>query len=124
MQHREFITHTGYIGSKRISVVSTGIGPDNIDIVLNELDALVNIDFETRMIKNQLTSLTIIRVGTSGSLQADIPVDSFVTSTHGLGLDNLLNYYQHSNNDEERGIDTTVYFAYTNGSRIFATLYL
>ncbi len=104
LQHREFITHTGYIGNKRISVVSTGIGPDNIDIVLNELDALVNIDFETRMVKNELTQLTIIRVGTSGSLQADIPVDSFVTSTHGLGLDNLLNYYQHNNNEEERAL--------------------
>jgi uridine phosphorylase len=103
-EHREFITHTGYLGKKRISVVSTGIGPDNIDIVLNELDALVNIDFDNRTIKKELTSLTIIRVGTSGSLQADIPVDSFVTSTHGLGIDNLLNYYQHSNNDEERSL--------------------
>jgi len=104
LQHREFITHTGYIGSKRISVVSTGIGPDNIDIVMNELDALVNIDLETRTVKNELTSLTVIRVGTSGSLQADIPVDSFVASTHGLGLDNLLNYYIHTNNDEERAL--------------------
>lgn len=102
--HREFITHTGTIGNKRISVVSTGIGPDNIDIVLNELDALVNIDFETRTIKQQLSNLTIIRVGTSGSLQADIPVDSFVASTHGLGLDNLLNFYRHTNNDEENYI--------------------
>ncbi|MBN9299424.1 MAG: nucleoside phosphorylase [Filimonas sp.] len=101
-QHREFVTHTGFIGKKRISVVSTGIGPDNIDIVLNELDALVNIDFGTRTIKSQLTPLTIIRVGTSGSLQAEIPVDSFVASTHGLGIDNLLNYYRHDNNDEER----------------------
>ncbi len=102
--HREFITHTGTIGNKRISVVSTGIGPDNIDIVFNELDALANIDFETRTIKPQLSSLTIIRVGTSGSLQADIPVDSFVASTHGLGLDNLLNFYRHTNNDEEKYI--------------------
>src|SRR5690606_21422134 len=82
-QHREFITHTGMIGNKRISVVSTGIGPDNIDIVLNELDALVNIDFETRSIKPELTQLNIIRLGTTGSLQADIPVDSFVAGTHG-----------------------------------------
>ena len=104
LQHREFITHTGYIGSKRISVVSTGIGPDNIDIVMNELDALVNIDLENRMVKSELTQLTIIRVGTSGSLQADIPIDHFVASTHGLGLDNLLNYYQHTNNDEERAL--------------------
>ena len=87
-QHREFITHTGYIGNKRISCVSTGIGPDNIDIVFNELDALVNIDFEKRQTKEQLTALNIIRLGTSGSLQESIPVDSFVVSTHGLGLDN------------------------------------
>jgi uridine phosphorylase len=100
-KHREFVTHTGSIGNKRISVVSTGIGPDNIDIVLNELDALVNIDFSTRTIKESLTSLDIIRIGTSGSLQASIPVDSFVASTHGLGLDNLLHYYRVEHNDEE-----------------------
>lgn len=92
--HREFITHTGRIGAKRVSVVSTGIGPDNIDIVLNELDALVNIDLHNRTVKENLRSLQIIRIGTSGSLQADIPVDSFVASTHALGLDNLLHYYQ------------------------------
>lgn len=100
-QHREFITHTGHIGRKRISVVSTGIGTDNIDIVLNELDALVNIDFASRTVKQELTKLTIVRVGTSGSLQADIPVDSFVASTHGLGVDNLLNFYRQENNDED-----------------------
>ncbi len=100
--HREFVTHTGYIGRKRISVTSTGIGPDNIDIVLNELDALVNIDFDTRTIKEELTSLDIIRIGTSGSLQKEIPVDSFVASTHGLGLDNLLNFYLHGANEEEK----------------------
>jgi len=101
-QHREFITHTGWIGKKRLSVTSTGIGPDNIDIVFNELDALVNIDLETRTIKDKITSLNIIRVGTSGSLQKEIPVDSFVASTHGLGLDNLLNFYQHSSNEEDK----------------------
>lgn len=101
-QHREFVTHTGLIGKTRISVVSTGIGPDNIDIVLNELDALVNIDFETRTIKPELQSLNIIRIGTSGSLQADIPVDSFVASTHGLGLDNLMSFYLFEENDEEK----------------------
>ena len=95
LQHREFITHTGYIGNKHLSVISTGIGPDNIDIVFNELDALANIDFETRLIKENLTKLNIIRFGTSGSLQANIPVDSFVASTHGLGLDNLLNFYSY-----------------------------
>src|SRR5215207_9149449 len=98
--HREFITHTGYIGKKRLSCVSTGIGPDNIDIVLNELDALVNIDFETRTVKENLTSLNIIRFGTSGSLQKEIPVDSFVASTHGLGLDNMLNFYRVQHNEE------------------------
>ena len=103
-EHREFIVHTGYIGNKRLSCVSTGIGPDNIDIVLNELDALVNIDFETRTIKEQLTALNIIRFGTSGSLQKEIEVDSFVASTHGLGLDNLMNFYRMENNDEEKEI--------------------
>ena len=101
-QHREFVTHTGFIGNKRISVVSTGIGPDNIDIVLNELDALVNIDFESRSINEQLKQLNIIRIGTSGSLQADVPVDSFVASSHGLGLDNLMNFYLHESNEEEK----------------------
>ena len=101
-QHREFITHTGYVGNKRISVLSTGIGPDNIDIAINELDALANIDFETRTIKPVLSKLNIIRFGTSGSLQADIPVDSLVASTHGLGLDNLMNYYAYTKSAEEK----------------------
>lgn len=103
-QHREFITHTGRIGQKRISVVSTGIGTDNIDIVLNELDALANIDFNNRTINPTLKALTIVRFGTSGSLQADIPVDSFVANTHGLGIDNLLNFYRNENNEEEKYI--------------------
>ena len=100
-QHREFVSHTGRVGNKRVTVVSTGIGTDNIDIVLNELDALVNIDFETRLIREQITPLNIIRIGTSGALQADIPVDSFVASTHGLGLDNLLNFYRLEQNEQE-----------------------
>jgi uridine phosphorylase len=101
-QHREFVAHTGKIGKKRVTVVSTGIGTDNIDIVLNELDALVNIDFATRTVKSELRHLTIIRMGTSGSLQKDIPVDSLVASTHGLGIDNLLNFYRHEENEEEK----------------------
>ncbi|MBI2731575.1 MAG: nucleoside phosphorylase [Sphingobacteriales bacterium] len=101
-QHREFITHTGYVGKKRISVISTGIGPDNIDIVLNEIDALHNIDFTTRLIKEKLTSVNIIRMGTSGSLQKEIPVDSLVASTHGLGVDNLLHFYRMEINEEEK----------------------
>ena len=92
-QKREFKTQTGTLKGKRITVMSTGIGPDNIDIVMNELDALVNIDLETRQPKESLTKLNIIRIGTSGSLQADIPCDSFVMSKYGLGLDNMLRSY-------------------------------
>lgn len=101
-QHREFVSHTGYIGNKRLTVLSSGIGPDNIDIVMNELDALANIDFETRRIKEELRSLNIIRIGTSGSLQGYIATDDFVASTHGLGIDNLLNFYRHEQNEEEK----------------------
>ncbi len=117
-RHREFVTHTGYIGNKRLSVVSTGIGPDNIDIVLNELDALVNIDFTTRTIKPKHTALDIIRVGTSGSLQAEIPVDSWVASTHGLGIDNLLNFYRHEENEEEKQLLQSFITQTQLGSRI------
>tara|TARA_R110000868_G_scaffold89502_1_gene249170 strand:- start:930 stop:1799 length:870 start_codon:yes stop_codon:yes gene_type:complete len=91
---REFKTQTGTYKHKPITVISTGIGPDNIDIVLNELDALVNIDLKTRKPKKNIRSLDIIRVGTSGSLQHDIPVDSFVLSTHGLDLNGMLHSYQ------------------------------
>ena len=93
-QKREFKTQTGTYKGKRISVISTGIGPDNIDIVLNELDALINIDFKTRTIKEKLNSLNIIRIGTSGSLQSDIPVDSFLIGTHGLDLNGMLHFYE------------------------------
>ncbi len=98
---REFLTHTGYIGSKRITVVSTGIGTDNIDIVLNELDALVNIDFNTRLVKTQLTSLNIIRIGTSGAVQADLPMGTILASSYGLGLDALMNFYVQDVPDKE-----------------------
>ena len=94
IQKREFKTQTGTYKGKRITVLSTGIGPDNIDIVLNELDALVNINLKTREPKTNLTSLNIVRVGTSGSLQKDIPVDSFVSSTYGLDLNGMLHAYQ------------------------------
>ena len=93
-QKREFKTQTGYYKDSRITVLSTGIGPDNIDIVLNELDALVNIDLKTRKPKTELTSLNIIRIGTSGSLQKDIPVDSFLISTHALDVNGMLHFYQ------------------------------
>ncbi|WP_179334966.1 nucleoside phosphorylase [Winogradskyella costae] len=93
-QKREFKTQTGYYQDKRLTVISTGIGPDNIDIVLNELDALVNINLETRELKEELTSLNIIRIGTSGSLQNDIPVDAFLISTHALDINGMLHFYQ------------------------------
>lgn len=92
---REFHTHTGHLNGKRISVISTGIGTDNIDIVLNELDALVNIDFKTRTLKEKHTSLDIIRIGTTGAIQPDIPIDSFLISKYSIGFDGLLHFYEH-----------------------------
>lgn len=99
-QHREFACHTGVFKGKNISVVSTGIGTDNIDIVLNELDALVNIDLESRKVKEEKTSLEIVRVGTCGILQDEIPVDSFILSSHAMGIDNVGHYYELSKNPE------------------------
>ncbi len=93
IQKREFKTTTGSYKGKRITVISTGIGTDNIDIVLNELDALVNIDLQTQKVKEKHTSLDIIRIGTSGSIQKDIPVNSFLISTIAIGLDALLHFY-------------------------------
>ena len=92
-QKREFKTETGMYKGKRLTVQSTGIGPDNIDIVFNELDALVNVDLNTREIKANHTALNIVRIGTSGSLQTDIPVDSWVMSKYAIGLDNMLRSY-------------------------------
>jgi uridine phosphorylase len=94
VQKREFKTQTGTYKGKRLTVISTGIGSGNIDIVLNELDALVNIDLEKRTQKEQLKSLKIVRIGTSGSLQSDIPVDSFLLSTHALDLNGMLHFYK------------------------------
>ncbi len=102
---REFHTHTGRIGNTPISVISTGIGTDNIDIVFNELDALVNIDFDQREIKAEHTALNFIRIGTSGALQADIPVDSFVVSDFGVGFDGLMHFYQFQPNEKEAKIE-------------------
>lgn len=92
--HREFVTHTGWLGNQRLTVLSTGIGTDNIDIVMNELDALANIDFQTRRIYSIHKQLTIIRVGTSGAVWAEAPVGSMITSAYGIGLDNLLHFYE------------------------------
>lgn len=96
-QNREFVSHTGYYKGKRISVVSTGIGTDNIDIVVNELDALVNIDLESRTIKAEKKSLNFIRLGTSGALQANIPINTFLVSELSIGFDGLINYYHQRN---------------------------
>jgi uridine phosphorylase len=93
VQKREFLTHTGTIGNRRLTVISTGIGTDNMDIVLNELDALVNIDLKNRVKKDKLSSLTLIRVGTSGAIQPEIPVDSLLLSETGIGTDNLMHFY-------------------------------
>jgi len=94
VQNREFKSVTGLYKGKRLSVISTGIGTDNIDIVVNELDALINIDFETRKAKKKISKLNLIRIGTSGSIQNDIDVDSFVLSTKSIGFDGMLNFYQ------------------------------
>jgi uridine phosphorylase len=101
VQNREFATHTGMFNNKKVSVVSTGIGTDNIDIVINELDALVNIDLKERVEKNEKTKLKLIRIGTSGALQPDIDVDSFVLSQYGLGMDGLLHFYKHHFSEEQ-----------------------
>ncbi|MCP9767514.1 phosphorylase [Lacihabitans sp. LS3-19] len=111
-QKREIVTHTGTKNGKRISVISTGMGTDNIDIVLNELDAVVNIDLKEKKLKTEHKQLIFIRLGTSGSLQADIPVDSFLASTHGLGMDGLIHYYRNTepftfNGFVEHFIETT-----------------
>jgi uridine phosphorylase len=121
-EKREFCCHTGRVGQKRISVISTGIGPDNIDIAINELDALVNIDFEQRQPKSTHTVLTFIRIGTSGALREDVPVDSFVASAYGLGLDNLLYFYGYKNNMPEAELTDALsaYMQYTKRLPFYA----
>jgi uridine phosphorylase len=101
-QHREFVCHTGTYNGKRISAISSGIGTDNIDIVINELDALVNIDLKLRTEKKNKTELFIVRIGTCGILQAEIPIHSYILSTHALGLDNVAHFYQISFNKAEQ----------------------
>lgn len=101
---REFVTHTGWYKGKHVTALSTGIGCDNVDIVVNELDALVNVDFETRLPKEQHTALNITRLGTSGALQNDIPVDSFVASTYGIGFDGLMGFYETQYEKDEQDL--------------------
>ena len=102
---REFHTITGYYQGKRITVVSHGIGTDNIDIVLNELDALANIDFETRQIKDELRQLTLVRVGTSGGLQDETPIGSYVAAVHSVGFDGVLYFYADSQRVRHRAFE-------------------
>ena len=104
-RNREFVSKTGTYKQKRFTVISTGIGTDNIDIVLNELDALVNIDFATRTVKSELKSLNIIRMGTSGALQPDIPLGSVVMSNVSIGFDGLLNFYANRDNVSKLDIE-------------------
>lgn len=103
-QSREFITHTGTIGNKRLSVISSGIGTDNCDIVVNELDALVNIDLQNRVEKEQHTALDIIRIGTSGALHASIEPDTYVVSQYAMGIDGMANYYAFEPSAEEAAL--------------------
>jgi uridine phosphorylase len=98
---REFLTHTGFLNGKRLSVISTGIGTDNIDIVLNELDALVNIDFKSRTINKNRIRLKIIRIGTTGAIQPEIPIDSILMSTLAIGFDGLLHFYEQDYNQHK-----------------------
>ncbi len=102
---REFVTHTGYIGQKRLTVLSTGIGPDNIDIVLNELDMLANMDLENRQVRKVHKTLTIVRLGTSGTICSDIPVHSLIVSDGAAGLDNLLHFYHAEKTEEETAME-------------------
>ncbi|MDR1878144.1 MAG: nucleoside phosphorylase [Bacteroidales bacterium] len=103
-QNREMLTHTGLYQGKRISVVSTGMGTDNLDIVMNELDALVNIDLDKRIVKSSHKSLNLIRLGTCGSLQSDLEVNTCIASAYSLGLDGLLHYYKHNQDMSEKEI--------------------
>lgn len=112
INNREFFTHTGTYNGKRITVMSTGIGTDNVDIALNELDAAVNIDLETRMVKENKRSLNIVRIGTSGALQADLQVDSFLVSSHGAGFDPVLHFYK----DKEQVFDRDLMDAFIKHS--------
>lgn len=122
VSNREIVTHTGTLNGKPLTVMSTGMGTDNIDIVLNELDALVNIDLENRSLKDSHTSLNIIRLGTSGALQEDVPVDSFIISEYGLGLDGLMNYYDFNQTDKELQL-LEEFYTQTNYSEKFAQPY-
>jgi uridine phosphorylase len=109
-QHREFVCHTGYYKGKRLTALSTGIGTDNIDIVVNELDAIFNVDMKNREINSELVSLNLIRLGTCGTIREDIPIDSIIVSDYGLGMDNLLSFYKNDNYFNEINKNINSYF--------------
>ncbi|STX51793.1 purine nucleoside phosphorylase II [Legionella busanensis] len=133
-QHREFVTHTGYFNNKRLTVLSTGIGTQNIDIVLNELDALINIDFKSKMVNDKLRSLNIIRLGTTGALQENIALDSFIVASHAIDLTGILLYYKPLQNKEEEELSQrftsyikgklpeTTFLAYASDEKIMQSL--
>lgn len=123
VQNREFVTVTGHYKGNRITVLSTGIGTDNIDIVINELDALVNIDLETREIKSDKTSLNFIRIGTSGALQGDIPVDAFLASRKAIGFDGLMNFYARREEIADQDFENA-FKTYTNWNPLLASPYV
>ena len=123
VQNREFVTVTGLYKGKRITVLSTGIGTDNIDIVVNELDALVNIDLKTREVKDDKTSLNLIRIGTSGALQGDIPIDAFLVSRKAVGFDGLMNFYARREEIADLAFEKE-FKAYTNWNPLLASPYV
>jgi uridine phosphorylase len=122
-QKREFITHTGHYRGTRITVVSSGIGTDNIDIVINELDALANIDLGTRKVREEHRTLNFIRIGTSGALQSDIPVDSLVISAKAIGFDGLLNFYEGRNGISDAGFEKE-FVEFTGWNSLLASPYV
>lgn len=120
--NREILTHTGTLNGKRISVMSTGMGPDNIDICINELDAVVNIDFDSRTIKEEKTTLNLIRIGTCGAIREEIPVESIIASSYGLGMDGLLHFYNADNIFEHEMTDA--FIKHTNWSKSWPKPYI
>ncbi|MDB4583119.1 nucleoside phosphorylase [Draconibacterium sp.] len=123
IQNREFKTVTGWYNERKITIISTGIGTDNIDIVLNELDALANIDLEKREVKKELSKLNIVRIGTSGGLQPDLPVNSFVVSTKSIGFDGMLNFYSNRENFSDLAFEKA-FKLFTNWDKSLPTPYV
>jgi len=123
VQNREFKTCTGWYNAKKLTVISTGIGTDNIDIVLNELDALANIDLNTRTIKKEHKTLNIVRIGTSGGLQTDLPVNSFVVSQKSIGFDGMLNFYANRENYCDIAFEKA-FKTFTNWNKSLPTFYV